>query len=130
MVLLYLLHCLVKFDLHAVEDLPICGSRIHRALQVCGNVRPNPTSLSDFMSMPSHYNGAAKDQKPLVFVGKGITFDTGGIALKPSLNMKRMRADMGETNHLMAMMAYSLRSVGGAACIASATLAIAKLRLP
>lgn len=41
-----------------------------------------------------HYNNAP-NTKPIVFVGKGITFDTGGISLKPSSNMDRMRADMG-----------------------------------
>ncbi len=30
------------------------------------------------------YHGSAKKQKPLVLVGKGITFDTGGISLKPA----------------------------------------------
>ena len=33
----------------------------------------------------SHYNGAPdKDATPIVFVGKGITFDSGGISIKPS----------------------------------------------
>ena len=32
----------------------------------------------------SHYKGAAKDAQPLVLVGKGITFDSGGISIKPS----------------------------------------------
>lgn len=41
-----------------------------------------------------HYNNAP-NTKPLVFVGKGITFDSGGISLKPSTNMCKMRADMG-----------------------------------
>jgi len=41
-----------------------------------------------------HYNNAP-NTKPVVFVGKGITFDTGGISLKPSSNMDKMRADMG-----------------------------------
>lgn len=41
-----------------------------------------------------HYNNAP-NTKPIVFVGKGITFDTGGISLKSSSNMDRMRADMG-----------------------------------
>ena len=32
----------------------------------------------------SHYRGSAKkDEQPLAFVGKGITFDSGGISLKP-----------------------------------------------
>jgi len=41
-----------------------------------------------------HYNNAPNG-KPVVFVGKGITFDSGGISLKPSANMDKMRADMG-----------------------------------
>ncbi len=42
-----------------------------------------------------HYNGAAKSQAPVVLVGKGITFDTGGISLKPAAGMDEMKFDMG-----------------------------------
>ncbi len=36
-------------------------------------------------SLCSHYKGApSKDAQPIAFVGKGITFDSGGISLKPS----------------------------------------------
>ncbi|HUD94572.1 leucyl aminopeptidase [Sphingobium sp.] len=38
-------------------------------------------------------NGAA--EKPVVFVGKGVTFDTGGISLKPGAGMEDMKWDMG-----------------------------------
>lgn len=41
------------------------------------------------------YNGAKAGQKPVVFVGKGITFDTGGISIKPAENMDQMKFDMG-----------------------------------
>ncbi len=41
-----------------------------------------------------HYRGGAKQAKPLVFVGKGITFDTGGISLKPAPEMDEMKYDM------------------------------------
>ncbi|HEX5786324.1 MAG TPA: leucyl aminopeptidase [Burkholderiaceae bacterium] len=41
------------------------------------------------------YNGASKDQAPLVLVGKGITFDTGGISIKPAPEMDEMKFDMG-----------------------------------
>jgi leucyl aminopeptidase len=41
-----------------------------------------------------HYRGAAKGAKPLVLVGKGITFDTGGISLKPAAEMDEMKFDM------------------------------------
>ena len=40
------------------------------------------------------YSGAAKTQKPIVLVGKGITFDTGGISLKPGAEMDEMKYDM------------------------------------
>jgi leucyl aminopeptidase len=58
------------------------------------------------------YNGAAKTKKPVAFVGKGLTFDTGGISLKPGAKMEEMKYDMG----------------GGAAVI-GAMLAIAQLKL-
>jgi leucyl aminopeptidase len=41
------------------------------------------------------YQGAAASQAPLVLVGKGITFDTGGISLKPGAGMDEMKYDMG-----------------------------------
>ncbi len=40
------------------------------------------------------YSGGRPTQKPIVFVGKTVTFDTGGISLKPSENMEQMKADM------------------------------------
>jgi len=41
-----------------------------------------------------HYNGASAKQAPVVLVGKGITFDTGGISLKPAAEMDEMKYDM------------------------------------
>ncbi|MSQ49602.1 MAG: leucyl aminopeptidase [Betaproteobacteria bacterium] len=41
-----------------------------------------------------HYSGAGEKKKPLVLVGKGITFDTGGISLKPGGEMDEMKFDM------------------------------------
>jgi leucyl aminopeptidase len=43
----------------------------------------------------ARYEGAAKTQPPIVLVGKGITFDTGGISIKPSAEMDEMKYDMG-----------------------------------
>jgi len=40
------------------------------------------------------YRGADKKQKPVALVGKGITFDTGGISLKPGADMDEMKYDM------------------------------------
>ncbi len=41
------------------------------------------------------YNGGAAKQAPIVLVGKGITFDTGGISIKPAGEMDEMKFDMG-----------------------------------
>lgn len=43
----------------------------------------------------ARYDGAAKTQAPVVLVGKGITFDSGGISLKPGAEMDEMKFDMG-----------------------------------
>jgi leucyl aminopeptidase len=40
------------------------------------------------------YRGGAKNQKPIVLVGKGVTFDSGGISLKPGEAMDEMKYDM------------------------------------
>lgn len=42
-----------------------------------------------------NYKGGKPGEKPYVLVGKGITFDTGGISLKPGAKMDEMKFDMG-----------------------------------
>ena len=41
-----------------------------------------------------HYNGGSKDAKPIILVGKGITFDSGGLSIKPANAMDEMKYDM------------------------------------
>ena len=53
-----------------------------------------------------HYKGGKTGEKPVVLVGKGITFDTGGISLKPGPEMDEMKFDMcGAASVLGAMKA-------------------------
>ncbi len=59
------------------------------------------------------YWGGAKKEKPVALVGKGVTFDTGGISLKPAAEMDEMKYDMC-----------------GAASVLGTITAIAQLRLP
>jgi leucyl aminopeptidase len=40
------------------------------------------------------YKGAAASKKPVCFVGKGLTFDCGGISIKPGAGMEEMKYDM------------------------------------
>ncbi|HZP86308.1 MAG TPA: leucyl aminopeptidase [Burkholderiales bacterium] len=60
-----------------------------------------------------HYHGAGRKDKPIVLVGKGITFDTGGISIKPSAEMDEMKYDMS-----------------GAGSVLGTFEAIARMRLP
>jgi leucyl aminopeptidase len=55
------------------------------------------------------WNGGAKGKAPVAFIGKGVTFDTGGISIKPAQGMEDMKGDMG-----------------GAACVTGLMLALAK----
>ncbi len=73
-----------------------------------GQGSANPPRLLHISYTPK---GVAK--KRFAFVGKGITFDSGGLALKPALGMEVMKYDMS-----------------GAAAVCAATLAIAALKLP
>ena len=55
-------------------------------------------------------NGSA-DQKPIAFVGKGVTFDSGGISIKPSNGMEDMKYDMaGSAAVLGTLKALALRN--------------------
>lgn len=51
-------------------------------------------SLEEPKFIKLQYNGGKKSAKPIVLVGKGITFDSGGISLKPGANMDEMKFDM------------------------------------
>lgn len=59
------------------------------------------------------HQGAAKGSQPVVLVGKGITFDSGGISLKPAADMDEMKYDMS-----------------GAASVLATLQAVAELKLP
>jgi leucyl aminopeptidase len=50
------------------------------------------------------YLGGPKKQKPIVYVGKGITFDTGGISLKPAGEMDEMKFDMSGAGSVLGAM--------------------------
>lgn len=59
------------------------------ALLAVGKGSVNPPRL-----IALHYRGTDDDAAPYVLVGKGITFDTGGISIKPGANMEQMKYDM------------------------------------
>jgi leucyl aminopeptidase len=67
----------------------------------------------------ARYDGAPKSQAPVVLVGKGITFDTGGISLKPGADMDEMKFDMCGAASVLATLATvaSLKAKLNLVCI-------------
>ncbi len=59
------------------------------------------------------YQGAKGKEPPIVFIGKGLTFDSGGISIKPAENMEEMKTDMA-----------------GGAAVMGAIMAAADLKIP
>ncbi|WP_425506900.1 leucyl aminopeptidase [Sphingomonas sediminicola] len=66
-------------------------------------------SVRDGRLLILRWNGGKDGDAPVAFVGKGVTFDTGGISIKPAAGMEAMKWDMG-----------------GAGAVAGAMLALAK----
>lgn len=55
------------------------------------------------------YRSGKKDAKKVALVGKGITFDTGGISIKPAANMHQMTSDMGGAAAVIATVVLAAR---------------------
>ncbi len=58
----------------------------------------------------------SKNKKPIAFVGKGVTFDTGGLDVKPSSSMRLMKKDMGGSAAVLALAFWADASKYKRAC--------------
>ncbi len=83
------------------------------SLKMGGLLAVNQGSVRPPVFIVMEYFGGKKSDKPVVLVGKGITFDTGGISIKPGAGMMEMKLDMH-----------------GSASVIGAMYAVAKLKLP
>lgn len=99
----------VQYDLHCQilcpDEMRALG--MHLLLGVAQGSRQEPRLIV------LKYNGASKARAPAILIGKGVTFDAGGISLKPALNMDRLKYDMS-----------------GGAAVLGAIQAAASLKLP
>jgi leucyl aminopeptidase len=84
-----------------------------KALGFGGTVSVGKGSERPPYVMIIEYKGSRAPDRPIALIGKGITFDSGGISIKPSLNMWRMKMDMS-----------------GAAAVTGTILAHAKAKSP
>lgn len=75
-------------------DLEILNRKELKAKGLNLHLAVNQGSLKDPKLIIVKYSGAGKDQGYTALVGKGITFDTGGLNLKPTGHIETMRCDM------------------------------------
>jgi leucyl aminopeptidase len=61
-------------------------------------------SVRDSQFVILNWSGGTKDQAPLAIVGKGVTFDTGGISIKPAQDMDAMKYDMAGSGVVLGLM--------------------------
>jgi leucyl aminopeptidase len=67
-------------------------------------------SVRDPRMLIMRWNGGKAGEAPVAFVGKGVTFDTGGISIKPAAGMEAMKWDMGGAGAVVgAMVALARR---------------------
>jgi leucyl aminopeptidase len=108
----------------AAEARKLAGSESKLSCEVLGTAEMTELGMGSLLAVARgsanepqlivlRYQGAAEADTPYVLVGKGITFDTGGISLKPGPGMEEMKFDMM-----------------GAGSVIGTTLAVARLGLP
>jgi leucyl aminopeptidase len=113
--------CTPEFLAQTALDM---GTRHGLAVSVLGREEMQNLGMGSFLSVAQgtpqdpklisiEYQGGAKGDKPIVLVGKGLCFDSGGISIKPAQGMEWMKFDMC-----------------GAAGVLGAMEAIARLQVP
>ena len=94
-----------KLDVSILDYDEICQNKMNAFLAVAKGTEEPPKFIV------IKYAGSPKSKEMIAFIGKGITFDSGGISLKPSAGMEEMKTDMA-----------------GGAAVLGAMRAIAQLR--
>lgn len=92
-----------KFGCRVLDETKIAAEKMGALLAVSlGSDQP-----ARFIIM--EHKGGRASTKPVVLIGKGVTFDSGGISLKPGLNMHEMKQDMSGAAAVLATMVTAAR---------------------
>jgi len=92
-------------------DIDVLGESQMRHLGMGALLGVGQGSANESKLVVMKYQGAEDDSDPICFVGKGVTFDTGGISIKPAANMHEMKYDMGGSAAVVgAIKALALRN--------------------
>ncbi len=94
-------------------DVTVYEEKAIRKLKMGGLLGVASGSINPPCVVIMEYRGGQKGEKPVALVGKGLTFDAGGISLKPAASMDEMKYDMS-----------------GAGSVIASMVAIASLKLP
>lgn len=103
-------------------DVEVLGEEAMLKLGMHSLLSVSAGSLHEAQLVVMNYQGGKAKDAPVVFVGKGITFDTGGISLKPGLGMDEMKYDMCGAASVLGVMAaiklakLKLNVIGVIAC--------------
>ncbi len=85
-------------------DVQVLGEKEMEKLGMNALLGVGQGSYKESQLLIMRWNGGGKSEKPLAFVGKGVTFDTGGISIKPANGMEEMKFDMGGAGVVIGLM--------------------------
>ncbi|MGI8943495.1 MAG: leucyl aminopeptidase [Qipengyuania sp.] len=101
--------CRERFEGTGAE-LIVLGDAEMEALGMGALLGVGQGSVRESRMLAIRWNGGAEGEKPIAFVGKGVTFDTGGISIKPGPGMEDMKWDMGGAGAVVgAMLTFARR---------------------
>ena len=96
---------IIKRELSPLEiEVKILGRKEMQKLGMGALVSVGLGSAREEKLVTMQYRGGSKNQKNVAFVGKGVTFDTGGISLKPGPGMEDMKWDMAGSAAVVGLM--------------------------
>lgn len=75
-------------------SVEVWGKKKIEAMHLAGLLAVNRGSLEEPRFIVIHYKPSGKAKKKVALIGKGITFDSGGLSLKPAKSMETMKLDM------------------------------------
>ncbi|MGZ3690904.1 MAG: leucyl aminopeptidase family protein, partial [Pseudobdellovibrio sp.] len=99
----------VKIDVWDAKKLDQENMHLHLAV---GKGSDTPPRMVHIKYRPKKKSS----KKPIAFVGKGITFDTGGLDIKPSAGMRLMKKDMGGAAAVIGLAYWAIQSKYDRAC--------------
>ncbi len=85
-------------------EVEILGEEAMAALGMGSLLGVGQGSARESKLLVMQWTGGGKKDQPVAFVGKGVTFDTGGISIKPAAGMEDMKWDMGGSGVVIGLM--------------------------